>query len=105
MSAGNRITPGFTAESALAAAGGLPIRHREGGRLPDEAPLREAVTPAAPIRHDGGPRPPGNCMLMCEKVRIVQDMRDPREVRGPYAKYGRRAELSGCSWICVPDPF
>lgn len=105
MSAANRTTPGFTAEVALAAAGGLRARHRASGRLPDEAARREAVTPAAPMRHDGGRKPPGNCMLMCESIRSVPDIRDPRIGRGTYSKYGRRLEGSGCSWICVPDPF
>ena len=107
MSARDRMTPGFTAEHSLAAPGGLRLADRTAGRLPDEATRRrEAVTPAAPMQHDGGRRPPGNCMLMCESVREVPDLRDPRIGRGtPYRQYGRRMVGSGCSWICVPDPF
>lgn len=102
---GEATLPGFTADSSLdgsaAQYGTFPKTGGGFGGLPQHP----EVVPAREIS-DAGPKPPGNCFQICEKLELVPDTRRPELGKGGVTVYPHRVRKgSGCRWICVPDLF
>lgn len=92
----------FTAEAALHRSRACYGTHPGGGGVATSPRHPEVV--AAREDTDAGPKPPGRCFQMCEKLEIVPDTSQPGLGKGGVTVYPRRLKGTGCKWICV-GPF
>lgn len=98
--------PGFNADSSLDRPQEEYGSFMHAGATGARTSAQWAEVVPALFRDDAGPKPDGNCFMMCEEWKTEPDTTRPRMTKTGRIDYPRRVMVgTGCSWICVPDPF